>query len=513
MRKFVTLLLALAMLLSVVPALADAVDPSTLEPMEFDWYVGVTELPDHAVVNEAINEYLTEKINAKTTLHYWTAADFETRMTAMISAGEDTGIIGFGSQTKLDYVIQSQRGAYYPLDELLKAEGADTYALFDDGIWDGMRINGNIYGIPTLKDNGYYISLVYNHEMAKELGINVADYQHGNFRELEELFYLVKEGRDEKFPEYADRPVMWDTGLIFPYYFALETFFNDKYFAVCNIPGIDDVAGKGADEVFNLYASDEFLEFCLQKQRMVADGIYAYDYTDRKTWQDEGSVFGFVGWGYTYMEDHLYSNEWTSKMMMADHLWTDTNNFYSAGTAISSAATDEQAARRMMALNLVNTDPFFATMMRFGIEGEHWTTDADGKMTFEGTKNEDPAARAYYYWYMAPVGNLTIVNAPEGMVGPDRIMLTEMERLNKECLKAPHMGFNFVTDNVVNEVAACTNVALEYQVTLCQGQASSQEEVMELVEEFNEKLTANGVDKIIEEVQRQIDEWVAANAA
>ena len=36
-----------------------------------------------------------------------------------------------------------------------------------------MKINGHIYGIPTLKDNGFYISLIYNDTMAQELGIDI----------------------------------------------------------------------------------------------------------------------------------------------------------------------------------------------------------------------------------------------------------------------------------------------------------------------------------------------------
>ena len=86
--------------------------------------------------------------------HFWSGDEYWDNMRVMISSGQDVGIIGFGSQTKLDYVTESQRGAYYPLDDLLTTIGADTYALFDEEIWEAMRINGNIYGIPSLKDNG-----------------------------------------------------------------------------------------------------------------------------------------------------------------------------------------------------------------------------------------------------------------------------------------------------------------------------------------------------------------------
>ncbi len=200
------------------------------------------------------------------------------------------------------------------------------------------------------------------------------------------------------------------------------------------------------------------------------------------------------------MQEHLVSDVFTTSMKMSDRLWTETNNYFSAGTCISANCKNPEQAMRI--LNLVNTDPFMATMMRFGVEGTHYTYDADGKMTFEGTANADPSQRAYYYWYAAPVGNLTIVKAPESLTGPDGIMLTRMVEYNAASIVPRHMGFVFDTSPVVNEIAACTSIVLEYQQELQRGQLNSQE--------FVEKLKANGSEKIVAEAQRQIEAWEAA---
>ena len=66
-RKLVTLFLALALVLTLVPTVADTAD---LAPVNIDWYIGVSEDPDTGVVNDAVNAYLTEKINATVSLHY-----------------------------------------------------------------------------------------------------------------------------------------------------------------------------------------------------------------------------------------------------------------------------------------------------------------------------------------------------------------------------------------------------------------------------------------------------------
>ena len=507
-RKLVTLFLALAMILSLVPTMAETTD---LAPVNIDWYFGQDPAPDFELVNQAVNEYLTEKINATVTFHGGTGDEYWGNMVTRINSGEDLGIIGFGSQTKLDYVVRSQSGAYYPLDgedALLDTYGEGTKALFDDGVWEAMKINGNIYGIPTLKDNGFYISLIYNDTMAQELGIDVENFKFESFRDVEALGYEVKEKRDAAHPEWAEYPVFWNVEGVHPYNFAVENFLNGSFFAVCNVPGIDTIAGYDNETVFNLYDTPEFLEYAIQKQKMVEDGIYLYDYTDKREQQYTGAVFGWVGWGYTYMEEHMYGDNFVTKMRMFDKTWTDTNNFFSAGTAISANCATPDVA--MQILELVNTDADFATMMRFGIEGEHWTKDADGKMTFDGTKNAVAGERAYYYWYMAPVGNLTIVNAPETLTGPDSIMLKNMMALNDSCIKAQHLGFSFDVTPVTNQIAACTSVELEYKNDLNRGQLADEDEVTEIVAEFVDKLNANGVADVIAEVQSQIEAWEAA---
>jgi len=50
---------------------------------------------------------------------------------------------------------------------------------------------------------------------------------------------------------------------------------------------------------------------------------------------------------------------------------------------------------------------------------------------------------------------------------------------------------------------------MEYRDTLRNGQLDSQEEVDTVVDEFVAKLEANNVQKIVDECQKQINEWKA----
>jgi putative aldouronate transport system substrate-binding protein len=476
---------------------------------EFDWYLGNLPMPDNQMVNDALNAYIGPKINAKVNVHYWPSQDWETRMTVMVSSGQDLGIIGFGSQSKLDYLIQSQRGSFYPIEKLLDQYAPKTKALFNKGVWDAMTINGHIYGIPSLKDNCYIISFIYNEEMAKKLGVDAAKVPYtGGWYKLESWLNDVKAKRDQILGANIEEPLIANTELEMPYNFALNTLLNDSFLAVTNIDGIMDISGYDSKTVFNLYATKEYRDFAHAQWRMVQKNILAYDYTDKTEWNYTGNMFAFVGWGYTYMPEHLNGDAFTTRMVEPARVWTDTQNFYSAGTAISAFSKNPE--RAAMFLELVNNDPVVATMMRFGIEGQHYRKDAQGKMTFDGTRNANAAERGYHYWYNAPVGNLTIVQAPEDYAGPNGIMFTKMNQFNKDAKQPAYMGFSFDIQPVSNEIAACTNVVMEYRDTLRRGQAGSEAEVDRLIDEFNTKLKANGLDKILAEAQRQANAFLAS---
>jgi putative aldouronate transport system substrate-binding protein len=108
------------------------------------------------------------------------------------------------------------------------------------------------------------------------------------------------------------------------------------------------------------------------------------------------------------------------------------------------------------------------------------------------------------------VGNLTIVNAPVAYAGPNGIMFTKMNQFNKDAKTSPYMGFALTIQPISNEIAACTNVVMEYRDTLRKGQAGSEAEVDKLVDEFNAKLKTNGIDRILAEAQKQADAFLAS---
>ena len=78
----------------------------------------------------------------------------------------------------------------------------------------------------------------------------------------------------------------------------------------------------------------------------------------------------------------------------------------------------------------------------------------------------------------------------------------------QQLIASYYMGFVADTANVENEVAAVAGVIAEYHDTLKMGMTPN---IDEQIAAFNEKLNANGAEKIVVDVQAQADAWAAEN--
>lgn len=474
-----------------------------LEYTELDWYFCLSGAgTDLELIQQALDTYFKEKLNCKVNMHV-VDGDYNSVISTMLLSGESFDLVDLEAGRGVNYLTYASQGVFYPVDELWEY-GPNVKALFKDEIWDAVKVNDHIYCVPTLKDNAYIMGFVYNDTLATALELDVEGQQWNSMMDIEEFAMEALALRDEKFPEYAGMPLVAEAPIPVPYFYALEQLVSS--FATCNVPGMEAEAQYDADTVFNFYESDAYREFVLLKQRLVEAGVFAYDYNDigGPAIYKESTLL-CPAWGYTWISDDIHGDAYKTKLKVFDKVWTDTSNFTGVGTAIGANSKDPE--RAMMVLDLINSDPYVATLLRFGVEGEHWEYDAEGKMQL-ANRNADVSNAGWLQWYGVYAGNLTIVEGPESYVGPDRAVLENIKKYNEEALVAAHMGFVVDTEPIANEIAACAGVEAEYTSRLNTGQLASQDEVNKTLDEFIEKLKANGSEKIVEEVQNQLDAWL-----
>lgn len=482
----------------------EAAGNGELEYVELDWYFCINGAgTDADLIQQALDAYFKEKLNCKVNLHVL-GSDYKDVVSNMLLSGEEVDLVMLDGGRGVSYLTYAGQDAFYPLEELWEY-GPNVKALFKDEVWNAVKVNDHIYCVPTLKDNAYIMGFVYNDTMAADLGLDVEGQQWNNMMDIEEFAMEAVKLRDEKFPEYAGMPLVAQAPIPVPYFYALEQMVSS--FAVCNVPGLEADSAYDTDTVFNFYESDAYREYALLNQRFVEAGVFAYDYNSLNGPAIYmSSTLLCPAWGYTWISEDLHGDVYKTKLKVFDKVWTDTSNYTGVGNAIGANCKNPE--RAMMVLDLLNSDPYVATMLRFGVEGEHWEYDGDGKIQL-CNRNADVSNAGWLEWYGVYAGNLTIVDGPESYVGPDRAVLENIKKYNDEALVAAHMGFVVDTTPIANEIAACSSVEAEYTSRLNTGQLASQEDVNKTLDEFIEKLKANGSEKIVTEVQRQLDEWKA----
>ena len=99
--------------------------------------------------------------------------------------------------------------------------------------------------------------------------------------------------------------------------------------------------------------------------------------------------------------------------------------------------------------------------------------------------------------------NQQITPVWEGAEDPD--LWTKLNEFNNSGTPSPAMGFIWDSSSVMNEVTACNNVSAQYRTALMWGSIDPAENIPKYIDE----LKAAGIDTIIAEKQRQLDEFLA----
>ena len=123
MKKFLALILAAMMLLSLVPAMADS-------PVEITILLEGNNVTDDAAVLEKLNAYLNEKIGVSIVPTWGTWGNFDqTAQNAVNSGSSEYDILFTCSWTANEYAPYAKKGAYVrlddPEDDLLAEYGAE----------------------------------------------------------------------------------------------------------------------------------------------------------------------------------------------------------------------------------------------------------------------------------------------------------------------------------------------------------------------------------------------------
>ncbi|WP_055666548.1 ABC transporter substrate-binding protein [Desnuesiella massiliensis] len=442
------------------------------KPVELVWYTIGGPQKDTEKVQEEINKYLKEKINATIKIKQVDWGDYNQKMQVVINSGEEYDI-AFTCSWANDYLTNARKGAFVALDELLDKYGKETKAAIDPNFWEGAKIDGKIYAIPANKELGVAPLWVFNKDYARKYNVDISKIK--TLEDLEPYLKTIKENEPDVTPFY----IIKDYSAQLPY---------DKI--------IDPVAVslKNNDlKVVNIFETEEMKQTLNTMHKYYKAG---YINKDAATAKDDKAVKRFVtkGDGQPYA-DIIWSKDLGFEVVSTPMMAPFITNGSTTGSMQAISVTSKHPEKSMQFLNLLNTDKYLRNLINYGIEGTHYQKVNDEQIKIL------PDQKNYQMPYFS-LGNLFITYTLEN---EPKTKWEEFKKFNADSSKSPALGFKFDPTPVNTEVAGLRNVLDEFGASLYSGTVDPNE----YLPKINAKLKSIGIDKVIAEMQKQIDAWKA----
>ncbi|CAI6083114.1 ABC transporter substrate-binding protein [Cohnella rhizoplanae] len=465
------------------PASGSASASADLKPVELVWYLSESSVPaDLPAVQDAVNKIAKEKINATVKLMVVGSGDYNQKMNTVIASGEKLDLM-WTANWNFDYVQNQSKGAFLPLDDLLNQYAPDVVKSMPDYVWDATKIDGKIYAVPNYQTVINKEGFVIQKEYIDKYKLDTSTLK--KFSDLGKLMETVKKGENAEYVYAMNRDGNFGN---------LARTYNLEV-----ISGIAYINLNDPAKVVNIYETPELRDYYDTVRDWYQKGYINQDAATLKSKTDMQKA-GKAIFGYDNVlkpggeiEAKVKNGGKDMVYVPLTDAYTGTNTIITTMQAIS--ANSENPERAMMFLNLVNTDKDLFNLLAFGIEGKHYTKNADGSI-----KLIPDSGYAMADWSLGNVFNGYTIEGKD----PNVAELTK--KSNEEAKPSPIMGFKFKTDPVSAEIANVNAVSSEYAPGLNTGTIAPDDNLAE----FQAKLKEAGADKIIAEVQKQLDEWRAA---
>lgn len=491
-RKLIGILLAMALLLSCisVTALAD-------EPVTITWY-GVGGSSDHqARVNEAASKYLQSQ-GLNVNLEYISVGwgDYMQNYQVMLAAGESFDLFNAQGNTVMQFAKNG--GVAEITDEMMDTLLPGVKAVAPAHVVEALKMDGKTWMVPSMHEWAqYYGFALLNLDIMEALDLDLSGVR--SLDDLDPIFEKVHEAYPDVYCiEVCDLKeiamLLYDIGPanhLDNTCVALNTRSDDKDFfsyfenedVVSILRKFDEWGKKGyvvpldrKNDINALRAEGKI--FCALGRFKPGAGAQNTNavvrYTDMKWDEDAAPVMG--------MKD-------------APAGWV---------TALSNTSKNKELA--LQVLNLFYTDPTLETILIMGEKDVDYTVADDGFVDFVdgGFANGVFANRNWQ------IGNSALLPVSRGYadLGLSDIW-QEQADFNNSAVALESAGFFFDTEEVDIEMAALANVYDEFSGVLFCGVADDFDATLK---QFVDKLNANGLQTVLDECNRQYDEFLASKA-
>lgn len=477
--KSMALLLAAVMTMGIASGCGKKQEENSDVPT-LTWYVPGDKQNDMQSVMEEANKIIEPAIGAKLDLQMIDTGSYAEKMQMMMAGGEDMDLVFTGYINT--YAQCVSRGGLLDITELLKTQTPGFLETIPDYILDSAYIDGKLYAVPNAQVISAQPSIAIRHDIAEEYGLDLDKVK--SVDDLADFYNWILANKPDLYPMRAiNMANTIDTNYlsVLDGYWVKKSDLTDGDDKVTVIPECNlDMTRERADILYEWYQKGWIRNDVMTTSNDSADysaGRYVTFYCGWKPGYEK-TLSSTLGIDYDIVQ-----------------LPIDCYAGSSTSTMIGVSRTSKNPEKAVKFIELINTNKELYNLIVFGIEGKHYTTDEEGKVTVIADSGYNQKSGD---WKFGSQFNALV------RAGQDSDIWEQTQKFNEDCLENPIAGFVFDNTPVAAEVASIETVNSQYNVRLYGAQNPN-----EYWNDFVTKSKNAGAEKVAAELEKQIGEYLA----
>jgi putative aldouronate transport system substrate-binding protein len=455
-------------------------------------------------VEAAVNAIIEPVINARIKITSIEVGSYSDQVNLMMSSGEKMDLvltIPAGSAGFNSMISQNQLA---DISGPIAQYGQDMVRAINEiipGFLDGTTVNERILGVSGLYNKVSSDYWCIRNDLIKKHNINVS-----NVRSLDDMERILEQMRRAEptmsplVPSSRDGAIVTQPGIFYQNYFENPVLYDHVGDQV-NRLAIALIGDPNA--IVNSYKTDAYKTVLRRMHSWYEKG---YIYKDASINTEMGEELVKSGKGFSWVSESELGVE-SNKSSQTGY---EIVAIKLADTVISTAnlrkfvwavpSTSREAAAAVKFLNLMYTDARIVNLLTWGIEGRDYEAKTNGTIGYPAGIN---AGNVPYHAADFLFGNQYLAKVWEG----DSADLRErVKRLNQQAPRSPLLGFSFDNSTIINEMSAIINLVDQYRPGLESGTTDPERELAAFIRD----LDAAGAQKVVDEVQKQLNAWRSA---
>lgn len=449
------------------------------ETVTLTWLVPGEAHEGTSMVMEKVNEKLPELIGAKLDLQFIDPSAYDEKMTLNMASG-NTYDLAFAGYVN-DFYQAVEKGGVMCLDKYLK--DTDFYKNLPDYVATAGTVDGKLYGIPNQQIMANAKYLFVQEKLANEYGLDTESIK--TLDDIEPFLKWVKQNYPNLYPFRASELA----------YYITEANFNEYYDQPTK--GVYIVEGEDGKPVVKSALDVDF-------EKNLAELL--------SDWYAKGYIRSDVASVTSDWDDYNAGKYAVSLTSYKPGAVQESNNKglepvigiqlgdgylpFDAGSAAMTVvgANSKNPEKAAKFIELINTNEEIYNLICYGIEGTHYEL-VDGK----------------FVRYIADSGYMPNASWKFGnqfkaypLEGQDEDVWEQTEAFNNNSKRSALLGFNFDNSNVKSQVMQIENIVSKYKVL-----KTGAEPLNNYYDKYAAEMKAAGVDDVVAEVQKQLDEFLS----